>query len=405
MIVRAVMRALLGAAAILFVGASGAAASVIVYRCGSPAELCRISPDGTGQATLTSDGASAAYQGASLDLAGDRMVFTRDTANLFAADANAQHAVGPISTFAQVPKISFDGHSVVDQEFFPSLNAYYICTFATDGSSGSRACNHGAGRFPAFTPSGDVVASVLDGTHDKICLTAAGAGCTRDLAVDPSDSLDEAAVSPDGQILAVVATPDGGTPGAGHIALYSMATGQLIRNVTAGTADETPAWAPDGTKLVFARSGSLYTISASGSPGSETLLVHGGDTPTWGGGGSPPPTKPVSIQVRRPAKLKSAAFVKHGVIVTVQSSAPVAAELVIAIDDATARRLGLGHKQLALATATGTVRAKRSFDLTPGRKFRKKLGAARHFTLHVVVVLQDAAGHRSIRSYTVSVNR
>lgn len=405
MLARVLRRGVAIGLAVSALAAAAASASVIVYRCGNPAELCRINPDGTGQTTLTSDGANAAYQGASLDPAGTRMVFTRDTANLYAADGNAQNAVGPISTFAQLPKISFDGASVVDQEFYPSLNAYYICTFRTDGSPGSRTCNYGAARFPAFAPDGTIVASLRSGAHDKVCLMTAGSGCTRDLAVDPNADLDEAAISPDGQTLAVVAIPDGGTAGAGHIALYSVSSGQFIRNLTNGTADETPAFSPDGKSLVFARSGSLYTTSASASPGAETLLVRGGDTPTWGGGTSGQPGTPVSIQIGHPAKLKAGSLVRHGLVLTIGSSAPVAAEIVIALDSGTAHRLGLGRKQLVLATVTGLVTSKRTFDLRPGRAFRKRLGAARRFVLHVVVVVQDAAGHRGIRSYTVSVTR
>ena len=56
-----------------------------------------------------------------------------------------------------------------------------------------------------------------------------------------------------------------------------------MKTLTNGTVDEAPAWSPDGAQLVFSRNGELYTISSSGSPGSEILLVSGGDTPTWGG--------------------------------------------------------------------------------------------------------------------------
>ena len=116
---------------------ASSAASSIVYRCGSPANLCRVNPDGTGQQQLTTDGSSAAYHGASLDLAGDRMVFTRDTSDLFAADGNVHNVVGPISRFATVPKISFDGTQVVDEEYYPSLAEFAICTFQTTPSTDS----------------------------------------------------------------------------------------------------------------------------------------------------------------------------------------------------------------------------------------------------------------------------
>ena len=45
----------------------------------------------------------------------------------------------------------------------------------------------------------------------------------------------------------------------------------------------------------------------------------------------------------------------------------------------------------------------KTFDIKPKSKFDAKLAAARRFTLHVVIVVQDAAGHRAQRSYTVTV--
>ena len=184
------------------------------------------------------------------------MVFTRVTEDLFAADGSAQNVVGPISWFSAVPKISFDGTSVVDEEGYTlSTGQFVICTFSTDGST-TRNCG-GPGRFPAFTPSGQIVTSTLNNGYDRVCLYVIGTGCTRDLAVDASNDLDEAAVSPDGSTLAVVVvTPAGPDPAGGHIALYDMSTGQPLRQLTAGTTDETPAWSPDGSRIVFSRDGS-----------------------------------------------------------------------------------------------------------------------------------------------------
>ncbi len=392
-------------------------ASMIVYRCGSPAELCRINPDGTGQQQLTSDGATAAYHGASLNPAGTKMVFTRDTSSLYAADGNAQNVVGPISTFSQVAKISVDGTTAVDDEYFPSVNEYAVCTFSTSnpGSDNEwgRQCN-GAGRFPAFTPSGQIVASILKNGHDEICLYSAGS-CATDLAVDSTTDLDEAAVSPDGKTLAVVATQPGGTDAAGgHIALYSMSSGQLLGNLTNGTIDETPAWSPDGGRLVFSRGGNLYVISASGAAGSEKLLVSGGDSPTWGGppgshdggsGGSGGSGTLPSVTISHPAAIKLHALIHGGVLVKISASAKVAAGVVLALDRATAKRLGIGKKVTELASKTGVVSGSATFDVTPKAKFDAKLAAAKRFTLHVVVVIQDAAGHRAQRSYTITVTR
>jgi hypothetical protein len=41
----------------------------------------------------------------------------------------------------------------------------------------------------------------------------------------------------------------------------------------------------------------------------------------------------------------------------------------------------------------------------PHQPGRNGSAAGKHFDLHVVVVLQDAAGHRTIKAYTIHVGR
>jgi Tol biopolymer transport system component len=258
---------------------------VIVYRCAP--NLCRINPDGSGQAQLTSDGATAAYHGGSLSHDGMRMAFTRDTEDLFVGDGSAQNPVGPISRTAQVAKISFDGTKVADVEDYTSAGyGFALCTFATTGST-DRSCG-GTALFPSWTPDGQLVASQKGpGGNDRICvyvIASGGSGCQRDVAVDPASNLEESAVSPDGTTLAVIAVAPGSANSvAGHLVLYDMASGAPIRTLTSGSGDESPAWSPDGTRLVFARGGALFVIASTAAPGAEHQLVAGGDTPTWGG--------------------------------------------------------------------------------------------------------------------------
>jgi hypothetical protein len=265
-------------------------------------------------------------------------------------------------------------------------------------------------------PDGEVVSSLTDSSsgHTDICVIVIGsAGCPRLLAADPSRDLDEAAVSPDGKTLAVVAiAPGGSNPAGGALALYSLSSGQLLKTLTDGTVDETPAWSPDSSQIVFSRGGDLYTIAASGSPGSERRLATGGDTPTWGAssgggggtggsGGSGAPT----ISTTHPSRLKLAALVAGGVRVTLTTSEPIAAGVELALDSATAKRLKLGHRQVDLGQVSGSISGRRAFTVKVKGRYRSALAKARRFTLYVIVVAQDAAGHQAEHIYKVAISR
>jgi WD40-like Beta Propeller Repeat len=281
------------------------AGAVIVYRCGSTVvNLCRINPNGSGQAQLTSDGS---YEGVSLDPAGTRMVFERGSA-LYSANELAQSPVGPLSNAASQAKISFDGSTVVNAEYYEGRPL--ICALPT--SAPSPSCSFEA-QFPAFTPGGELVASFFDKSTTQFVVSqfavgAKGPTAPPPLVTDAEGSVLESAVSPNGETLAAVVTPDFELAG-GYIALFSMSTGQLIKKLTNGATDEDPAWSPDGTQLVFARGDSLYTTTPNGSPGSEKLLVNEGDEPTWGGsetvnqtpvpGANPTPTVGVTLPAIR----------------------------------------------------------------------------------------------------------
>ncbi len=298
------IRATVALAAVVGVLAAGAAPAqaVIVYRCGTTAvNLCQVNSNGSGRTQLTSEGS---YEDVSLDPAGTRMVLDHGS-SLYAANGSAQDPVGPISNASSLAKISSDGSTGVDDEDYSDLGeGLLVCTFATSGGNISE-CGFQA-QFPSFTPSGEIVASFLDHTTKQFVLSKYAVGATfggeapPTLVSEPNASVIESAVSPNGQTLAAVVAPNDETA-SGYIALFSMSSGQLLRRLTNGTTDEDPAWSPDGTQLVFARGDSLYTTSASGSPGSEKLLVNEGDAPTWGGSETSNPTPMPSPGVTLPA--------------------------------------------------------------------------------------------------------
>ena len=99
----------------------------------------------------------------------------------------------------------------------------------------------------------------------QICLLASNADfpCERPVAADPGRDLWDPAVSPDGSLVAVTRAPASGT--LGEIAIYSAATGALVRVLSSGPSDNAPTWSPDGRWIAFARGdGGLWVVPAAG---------------------------------------------------------------------------------------------------------------------------------------------
>jgi dipeptidyl aminopeptidase/acylaminoacyl peptidase len=84
--------------------------------------------------------------------------------------------------------------------------------------------------------------------------------------------------SPDGAQV-VTHTTDWSHFSSGAIAVSNTDGSGSPHEVTPGLGDADPAWSPDGTKIAFGRSGSLYTVNAADGSG-ETAL-GGGSSPDW----------------------------------------------------------------------------------------------------------------------------
>jgi hypothetical protein len=157
--------------------------------------------------------------------------------------------------------------------------------------------------------------------------------------------------------------------------------------------------------IAFTRGGGVYVVPAGGGAAKR---LAAGDSPTWGG--SAGNTLPAgggnggSVAVSHPARVKRAALVARGIKVTVKAPGPLAAGAGLYLDAATAKRLGLGRKQLALVTASGKVAGSRTFTLRPKAKYRRRLAKAGRLTLVLVVVVRDAAGGTVTRTYKVKVS-
>ena len=98
---------------------------------------------------------------------------------------------------------------------------------------------------------------------------------------------EQAVLSPDGeQIVYVLRTPDAETDQNFRRLWQVGATSGDAHQLTQGTSDTTPSWAPDGGRVAFLRTvegaPQLWTLSpASGEPEQLTRLPLGAGTPVW----------------------------------------------------------------------------------------------------------------------------
>jgi hypothetical protein len=371
------------------------AGAVIVYTCG--ANLCRINSNGSNRVQLTTDGqpgTSMVYGGPSLSRNGTKLAFVFNN-QVIVSNANATGRGTPFASTAFVALMRPDGGQVAEIEETFSTVPFQVCTYNLDGTG--RNCPYGTSS-AGWAPDNNLLISVSAGAPNferEICHEPQN---NPPCADDPAHNLYDPAVSPNGSTLAV--TVADGSAVSGHIALYNYATGQFERNLTMGTADEHPTWSADGKEVAFQRGNQIYVIGAAAAPGSEHLLTTGTE-PTWGG---PDVLPPISISVTHPSAVSRSKLLSHGLAVGIKSNQPVAAGVEIAVNAATARRLGVGQSETNLGQVVGAVTSSKTFTVMVKRKYRKKLGKAKHsFTLDLVVLVENAARQKATRVYAVHV--
>jgi hypothetical protein len=291
--------ALIVSIAALVLAGSGAPARAdsILYRCFP--DLCRVKPDGSGAKRVARDGAaggpvygwlSASSDGARLGVSfGNRA---------YVLNASGRKLAGPLphsGGAVLVTQISPDGRQVatietVGESIPPPLRFVpYLFLADADGSgretvARSTVATAWLGGRLLRDESADASPFV-----QQICLLASNTDfpCERLVASDPERDLWDPAVSPDGRLVAVTRAAVDATQG--EIALYSTATGRLVRVLTTGPADSQPSWSPDGRSLAFTRGdGGLWVVRAGGTPGSERRILASGVQPVWVPGGAAP---------------------------------------------------------------------------------------------------------------------
>ena len=151
-----------------------------------------------------------------------------------------------------------------------------------DGSGTSQNYSQTIG-MAGFAPGGDYVCN--NGAVNTITIATAAQitanQCTDVVANDGADPNARFGVrpafSPDGSLVVDSISADGGQTTTG-LYEYSVATGQLVRQLTTGN-DDMPVFSPNGTKILFNRGSDIYEVPAAGGP--ATLFVAGGSNPTW----------------------------------------------------------------------------------------------------------------------------
>jgi hypothetical protein len=370
-------------AVLLALGACAAAApsasAAIVFECAD--NLCRINADGSGRAQLTSDGTPTNdYHWPSLSRDGTRMSWIRHGGLYLGTPAGTTGAAA-MTNLASFQVLRPDGGQVAALEWgaFPGL---YVYVHNADGSlvlNGVRPDDPAIG----WAPDGRLLLpwSISDPTPaTAICAVSADTTrCETRLAYDPPSQLTGPAVSPDGRLLAAIAKA-AAADSAGAVVLYDMVTHARVRALTNGPRDSNVAWSPDGSRLVFQRELSLYTIGVGEAPGAERLLTAG-ETPSWGGvepaaptpaGPTPAPT-PAPFRASSAFRLPSAArCLRPRATLTVAYRRP---------RDITITRVEVRIGQRTLVRRTGSG-ARRSIRLRrlPARRFTLTLRVTRDAT-------------------------
>jgi dipeptidyl aminopeptidase/acylaminoacyl peptidase len=313
---------LVATAAALALSAAPARADSILYRCFP--NLCRVAPDGSGQTQLTRDGerGGPVYAWLSATRDGSRLgVSFGNRAHVL--DTTGSHVAGPLPSSGGpilVTHISPDGRQIATIETITeTLAPYpggpptvrltpYLFLARADGSDRDTVArstvttNWLAGRLLRDEAADE------EPFEQRICLLASNTDfpCERLVAADPGHELWDPAVSPDGNLVAATRAPV--DRASGEIAIYSAATGQLVRVVSSGPSDNAPTWSPDGRRIAFARGdGGLWVVSASGAPGSERRILASGIQPVWvRGGGALRLTGPKRARAGRRVRIRLA---------------------------------------------------------------------------------------------------
>jgi dipeptidyl aminopeptidase/acylaminoacyl peptidase len=259
---------------------------IYFHSCGNPCgrfDIYSVNPDGSDPRNLTE--ALTAPVGLpdnafdpSVSGDGKRVVFGVDTqasAEIWIINADGSGAVGLTkdNLLDQEPSISPDGTRVAWNQFspFPGYTDRDIWVMGSDGSSQQTLFNGGGeDYYPEFTPDGQTVVMASEtGDMDirKVPSIPTVPPLTTAIGVAEDNELLESqpSVSPDGNRVAFTQTAKSSPFGPYDIYSVGINGGATTPVVNTAASETSPAYSPDGTKMVFSSDGVPMIGNANGS--------------------------------------------------------------------------------------------------------------------------------------------
>lgn len=270
-------------AAAAFPGTNG---KIYFHSCGDPCgnfDVYAVNPDGSGLENVTdvvTDGAgppdSAFYPSVSAD--GKRLAFgvdTQATSEIWVMNTDGTGALQLTkdNLLDQEPTISPDGTRIAWNQWspFPGYTDRDIWVMNADGS-GQQLLFDGSGEdyYPQFTPDGQTIVmgsetGDLDIRKTPSVPALPPATTATGVAEDNAQLENEPAVSPDGKTVAFAQRPLGMPLGQADVYAAGINGGPSTPLFATGASETSPAYSPDGTKIVFDSDGSPMVANADGS--------------------------------------------------------------------------------------------------------------------------------------------
>jgi WD40-like Beta Propeller Repeat len=276
----------------LLIGAGSAGATypgvngkIYFHACdvGCGYDIWAVNPDGSGLENVTDvvtepEGPPEVAFYPSVSANGKVMAFGVDsqaTSEIWVmnTDGTGAHQLTEDNLLDQEPAISPDGSRIVWNQWspFPGYTDRDIWTMNADGS-GQELFFNGSGEdyFPEFTSDGQfVVMGSETGDLDirKVPAATAAPPLTEATGVAEDDEFleNEPSVSPDGSTVAFTQVPTSTYLGPRDIYSVSIDGGTSNPLFDTNASETSPAYSPDGTKIVFSRDGVAMIGNADGS--------------------------------------------------------------------------------------------------------------------------------------------